>query len=183
MQDFLKSDNKSETELSGIQCSALAYILQMSEEVLDELDLAKYKTSEDGRWRLVPAIVNFRKARLHDVFVFGGSIGSLAIALTANPSHLTELHLSSVSLGEYAEDLFTHLGHPNCRLETLRIENSTLSENNCAALLSALKSNPPYLKHLDLIRCNLEGSGMKQLYDYLETPHCKIQFKRSVHLT
>lgn len=86
--------------------------------------------------------------------------------------------MKSVRLEEDAEELFTHLGHPNCRLETLRFEDSTLSENNCAALLSALKSNPPYLKRLDLIACNLEGSGMKQLYDYLESPHCKLQFKR-----
>ncbi|CAI5660193.1 unnamed protein product [Oreochromis niloticus] len=178
IQDFLKSEKKSEKKLSGIQCSALAYILLMSEEVLDELDLEKYNTSKEGRWRLVPAVVNCRKARLHDVYVYGGSIGSLAIALTSNPSHLTELHMSSVSLEIYAEDLFTHLEHPNCRLEILRLENSTLSEKNCAALLSALKSNPPYLKHLDLIACNLEGSGMKQLYDYLESPHCKLQFKR-----
>uniref|UniRef100_A0AAZ1WXG2 NACHT domain-containing protein n=1 Tax=Oreochromis aureus TaxID=47969 RepID=A0AAZ1WXG2_OREAU len=178
VQDFLKSDNKSEKELSGIQCSGLAHILLLSKEVLDKLDLAKFNTSKDGRWRLVPAVENCRMARLHDVFVCGGTIGPLAIALTSDPSHLTELHLSSVSLGEYAEDLFTHLGHPNCRLETLSFENSTLSENNCAALLSALKSNPPYLKRLDLIGCNLEGSGMKQLYDYLESPHCKLQFKR-----
>ncbi|XP_019212631.1 NLR family CARD domain-containing protein 3-like [Oreochromis niloticus] len=178
IQEFLKSQNKSKKKLSGIQCTALAHMLQMSEEVLDELDLEKYNTSQEGRWRLIPAMVNCRKARLYDVFVFGLSCGALALALTSDPSHLRELRLSSVSLEKYAEELFTHLGHPNCRLETLSFENSTLSENNCAALLSALKSNPPYLKRLDLIRCNLEGSGMKQLYGYLESPHCKLQFNR-----
>ncbi|XP_026217981.1 protein NLRC3-like isoform X2 [Anabas testudineus] len=122
IQEFLKSENRSEEKLSMIHCSALAYMLQMSEEVLDELDLKKYNTStEEGRLRLIPAVRNCRKARLSTSGLSKTHCEVVASALKSNPSHLRELDLSENKLQDSSVKLLCDgLKSPQCRLETLR---------------------------------------------------------------
>uniref|UniRef100_A0A3Q3X7H9 NACHT domain-containing protein n=1 Tax=Mola mola TaxID=94237 RepID=A0A3Q3X7H9_MOLML len=121
IQEFLKSENRSEKSLSEIHCSALAYMLQMSEEVLDLLDLGLYQTSDGGRLRLIPAVRNCRKAALCYCGLSETHCEVVASALRSNPSHLTELDLSKNELQDSGVKLLcAGLESLNCRLETLR---------------------------------------------------------------
>ncbi|KAM9318552.1 LOW QUALITY PROTEIN: uncharacterized protein KZ484_022779 [Pholidichthys leucotaenia] len=179
IQEFLKSKNRSEKELSVIHCSALAYMLQMSEEVLDELGLQKYNTSNQGKQRLIPAVKNCRKAGLRNCGLSETHCEVVASALRSNPSHLTQLDMSWNDLKDSGmKVLCSGLESPNCRLELLRLRNCRLSAISCDYLVSALKSNPSYLRHLDLGHNKLQDLGVKQLCGFLESPHCRLEALR-----
>uniref|UniRef100_A0A8C8DGI2 NACHT domain-containing protein n=1 Tax=Oryzias sinensis TaxID=183150 RepID=A0A8C8DGI2_9TELE len=124
IQEFLKSKNNLKKKLSEIHCSALAYTLQMSEEVLDELDLNQYKTSDEGKRRLIPTVRNCRKFRLPVCGLSVTHCEIVASALKSNPSRLTELDLSNNFLEDSSmKVLCSGLESPNCRLQTLRSEH------------------------------------------------------------
>uniref|UniRef100_A0A674PEN2 NACHT domain-containing protein n=1 Tax=Takifugu rubripes TaxID=31033 RepID=A0A674PEN2_TAKRU len=180
IQEFLKSGKKSERRLSEIHCSALAYLLQMSEEVLDELNLQQYNTSDEGRRRLIPAVRNCRKAVLAGSFLSKSHCEVVASAMTSNPSHLRELSLSTNPNLTVADVKFlsSAMMHPNCRLETLRLWDCRLSETSCGSLASALRSNPSHLRVLDLSYNQLKDPGVKRLCGFLQDPLCELETLR-----
>ncbi|XP_027138962.1 protein NLRC3 [Larimichthys crocea] len=179
VQKFLKSKTRSKKKLSEVHCSGLAYMLQMSEEVQDELDLEKYKTKIEGKHILISAVRNFRKARLSGCELSEIHCSTVASALSSNPSHLRELDLSNNYLeNSGVAKLCDGLKSPHCRLETLRLVECEITRDGCASLASALKSNPSHLKELDLSDNELQDSGVKQLCEFLESPDCRLETLR-----
>ncbi|KAG7320155.1 hypothetical protein KOW79_016008 [Hemibagrus wyckioides] len=65
--------------------------------------------------------------------------------------------------------------NPHCKLEKLWLRESGISDEGCAALTAALRSNPSHLRYLNLSKNQLGDSGVKSLSAVLENPHCKLE--------
>lgn len=63
VRQFLNPNQYPETQLTAVQCSALADLMLMSATPLEEFDLKKYTTREKCIFRMIPAIRNSKKAR------------------------------------------------------------------------------------------------------------------------
>ncbi|KAI2645234.1 Ribonuclease inhibitor [Labeo rohita] len=100
----------------------------------------------------------------------------LISALRSNPSHLRELNLSCNEPGDSGVKLLSALlEDPHCKLEKLQLYNCSIEKKGCAALISALRSNPSHLRELDLSWNKPGDSGVNLISTLLEDPHCKLE--------
>ncbi|KAK7165633.1 hypothetical protein R3I93_005640 [Phoxinus phoxinus] len=175
IEEFVKSDKHSK-KLSPAHCSTIAYMLQMSNEKLDELDLKKYNTSDEGRRRLIPAVFNCRKALLAGCNVIAQHCEIVASALQSSNCVLRELDLSNNDLQDSGVKLLVDgLKRPNCELKILRLSGCMVTEEGCGYVSSALSSNPLHLRELDLSYNHPGKSGFKLLSEKLKDPNCSLQ--------
>uniref|UniRef100_A0A8K9URE5 B30.2/SPRY domain-containing protein n=1 Tax=Oncorhynchus mykiss TaxID=8022 RepID=A0A8K9URE5_ONCMY len=176
IQRYLSSGSLSKPNLSPAQWSALVFVLLTSEKELDVFDLKKYSRSEEGLLRLLPVVKSSRAALLSGCGVTEEGCASLVSALESNPSHLRELDLSNNDLQDSGVKLLSAgLGNPHCKLETLRLSGCLVTEEGCASLVSALRSNPSHLRELDLSYNHPGDSGVRLLSAGLEDPHCRLE--------
>ncbi|XP_043073339.1 ribonuclease inhibitor-like [Puntigrus tetrazona] len=142
IQEFVKSDKNSEKKLSPAHCSTISYMLQMSEEPLDELDQLN-TTHQMRRRRLIPAVINCRKACLCGCNLNAQDCETVSSILQSPNSVLRELDLSNNDLQDSGVSLLSDgLKSPNCQLEILRLSGCMVTEEGFGYLSSALSSNP-----------------------------------------
>uniref|UniRef100_A0A3B4BLS0 Uncharacterized protein n=1 Tax=Periophthalmus magnuspinnatus TaxID=409849 RepID=A0A3B4BLS0_9GOBI len=70
------------------------------------------------------------------------------------------------------------LKSPHCKLEQLRLSGCLVSEEGCASLASALRSNSSHLTELDLSYNHPGDTGIKLLSALQEDPHCALDTLR-----
>ncbi|XP_059410998.1 NACHT, LRR and PYD domains-containing protein 12-like [Carassius carassius] len=175
IQEFVKSDKHSE-KLSPAQCSTISYMLQMSEEPLDEFEFKKYNTSDEGRRRLISAVINCRKALFSGCNLTAQFCKSLSSALQSSNCVLRELDLRNNHLQESGVEFISDgLKSPNCQLQKLRFSGCNLTAQFCKSLSSALQSSNCVLRELDLRNNHLQDSGVEFISDGLKSPNCQLQ--------
>ncbi|XP_077080849.1 NACHT, LRR and PYD domains-containing protein 12-like isoform X1 [Siphateles boraxobius] len=163
-------------------CAALASALRSNPSHLRKLDLSINKLGNRGVMLLSDGLNELEILGLRDCGVTDEGCADLASALRSNPSHLRKLDLSRNNIGNRGVKLLSDLKKdPHYKLETLELRDCGVTDEGCADLASALRSNPSHLRELDLSWNKLgnRGSeGVKLLFDLKEDPHYKLETLR-----
>ncbi|XDV32737.1 hypothetical protein PO909_003477 [Leuciscus waleckii] len=158
--------------------AALASALRSNPEHLRDLNLSKNKIGKSVNL-LSDVLQNphckLERLWLRDCGVTDEGFAALASALRSNPEHLRVLSLSGNKIGKSVNLLSDVLQNPHCKLEELRLSYCGVTDEGCAALASALRSNPENLRYLDLSLNKLGDSGVKLLSDLKDDPHYKLK--------
>ncbi|XP_067267066.1 NACHT, LRR and PYD domains-containing protein 12-like [Chanodichthys erythropterus] len=161
-------------------CAALASALRSNDSQLRELDLSWNELGASGVNLLSDGLKDphckLEILRLRDCGVTDEGCAALASDLRSNPSHLRELDLSLNKLGVLGVNLLSDgLKDPHCKLEILWLTDCGVTNGGCAALASALRSNPSHLRHLNLSWNKLGASGVNRLSDLQGDPHYELK--------
>ncbi|XP_051763715.1 NACHT, LRR and PYD domains-containing protein 12-like isoform X4 [Ctenopharyngodon idella] len=182
IQKCLRSGSLLTTRLSSSQWSAVVFVL-LTSECLDGFYLSKYISRENDQnhtspdellQKLLPVVEASRSAGLIGCNITAEGCAALTSALRSN-SLLRELDLTGNKIGDEGLMLLSDgLKDPHCKLETLRLSYCNITDESCAALTSALRSNS-HLRKLDLPDNKIGDEGLTLLSDGLKDPHCKLE--------
>ncbi|XP_062319082.1 NACHT, LRR and PYD domains-containing protein 12-like isoform X5 [Osmerus eperlanus] len=159
-------------------CASLSSALK-STSFLRQLDLS-YNDLKDAGMKLLSAglgnpLCKLETLRLSGCHITEEGCASLSSALKST-SILRQLDLSNNDLKDAGMKLLSAgLRNPLCKLEILRLSGCLVTEEGCASLASALRSNPFHLRELDLSYNHPGEKGSKLLSAGLEDPHCRLE--------
>uniref|UniRef100_A0AAR2K519 NACHT LRR and PYD domain-containing protein n=1 Tax=Pygocentrus nattereri TaxID=42514 RepID=A0AAR2K519_PYGNA len=179
-----------ECNLTEESCVTLASALS-SNSNLRKLDLSKNNLKDSGV-KLLSSSLKSPECKLQILslescsFTCEGWI-ALVKALKSNPSsYLRELNLSNNKPEESGvKELSYLLEDPQCKLEKLhfiseilpfyRLQNCSITGEAFAALVKSLKSNPSYLRELNLNWNNISDLGVNEFSNLLKNPQCQLE--------
>ncbi|XP_073674419.1 NACHT, LRR and PYD domains-containing protein 3-like [Garra rufa] len=158
-------------------CDALASALRKNLSNLRELNLSENNLGDSVK--LFSALLEDPHCKLEILWFRDSGLTledcvALASALKSNPQHLKHLDLCGNKLGNSVTLLSDVLKDLQCRLEKLWLCNCGITSEGCAALCSALKSNPEHLRELSLSGNEL-GDSVTSLSSVLANPCCKVE--------
>ncbi|XP_051763856.1 NACHT, LRR and PYD domains-containing protein 12-like isoform X23 [Ctenopharyngodon idella] len=158
-------------------CAALASALR-SNSHLRELDLTWNKIGDECLMLLSDGLKDphckLETLKLFDCNITAEGCAALASALRSN-SLLRELDLTGNIIGGGGLTLLSDgLKDPHCKLEKLWLSQCNITDEGCAALASALRSNS-HLRELNLSGNIIGDGGLTLLSDGLKDPHCKLE--------
>ncbi|XP_043956781.1 protein NLRC3-like isoform X3 [Gambusia affinis] len=169
VRQFLNPNQYPETQLTPVQCSALADLMLMSATPIEEFDLTKYTTKEKGIFRIVPAVRNCRKVRISGANLNLWICETISSALWSPRSPLTELHLVHISFyDKCANVLIDGLKNSPCKLEALSLSGNGPSISKAEELASAVTSVISNIRELELSENILEQSLLPVISEALQ---------------
>uniref|UniRef100_A0A3B1J1C5 NACHT LRR and PYD domain-containing protein n=1 Tax=Astyanax mexicanus TaxID=7994 RepID=A0A3B1J1C5_ASTMX len=154
-----------ECNLTEKSCVSLASALSSNSSCLRELNLRGNKLQDLGVKLLSAGLASPHcKLEILRVMVWGCFAAS-------GPEQLAVID------GTRNSSVYQKILNKNVQpsVHNLKLGHCGITEEGCVALAKALTSNPSHLRELNLNNNNPGESGLKELFDLLKDPHCKLE--------